>query len=346
MEQSDKNTFPKAQNHNHQHEDHGLHHHEHTHEHEGHVHSHDGHIHNHTDERPKSKYDQAFSLYDLHLHDELVQSEVKTLLANHLNENKTNDVLSYLFGRIEVTSLRVTDNEDSILRMVENINTFCNDNPAFPHPAGICVYPRFVQTVSQSLEVEGMEISTVCGGFPSSQTFPEIKTVETALALKDGATEIDTVMPVGYFLVGDYDTVFNEIDEIRLACGSDTALKVILETGALQTAVNIKKAAILAMYSGADYIKTSTGKIEPGATPMAVYTMCQAIKEYFEKTGIRIGIKVAGGVRTVEDAVGYYTIVKEILGHEWLDNDLFRIGASGLANNILSAIKGENVKLI
>lgn len=311
-----------------------------------HEHNHGAHNHQHSDEHPKSKYDQAFNLYYLHLHDEIVQSEVKTLLASHVQENKTADVLRYLFGRIEVTSLRVTDNEDSILRMVENINTFCNDNPAFPHPAGVCIYPRFVQIASQSMEVEGMEISTVCGGFPSSQTFPEIKTVETALALKDGATEIDTVMPVGYFLVGDYDTVFNEIDELRLACGPDTPLKVILETGALQTAVNIKKAAILAMYSGADYIKTSTGKIEPGATPMAVYTMCNAIKEYYDQTGIRIGIKVAGGVRTVDDAVNYYTIVKEILGNEWLENDLFRIGASGLANNILSAIKGENVKLI
>lgn len=339
MEEQKNHPSNFSENHTHSHG-------EHTHSHDGHTHGHDAHTHHHLEERPQSKYDQALGLYNLHLHDEIVQSEVKTLLSNHISENKTNDVLRYLFGRIEVTSLRVTDNEDSILRMVENINTFCNDNPAFPHPAGICVYPRFVEVASQSLEVEGMEITTVCGGFPSSQTFPEIKTVETALALKDGATEIDTVMPVGYFLVGDYDTVFNDIDEIRLACGQDTVLKVILETGALQTAVNIKKAAILAMYSGADFIKTSTGKIEPGATPMAVYTMCQAIKEYFDQTGIRIGIKVAGGVRTVDDAVNYYTIVKEVLGQEWLEGDLFRIGASGLANNILSAIKGTNVKLI
>lgn len=308
-------------------------------EHNPHHHHHEQH------EHPKSKYEQAFSLYDLHLHDEIEQKEAKDLLATHAQENNTKDVLRYLFGRIEVTSLKVTDNEDSILRMVENINTFCNENPAFPHPAGICVYPRFVQVVSQSLEVEGMQLSTVCGGFPSGQTFPELKTVETALALKDGATEIDTVMPVGFFLVDDYDTVFNELDEIRLACGEDTPLKVILETGALQTALNIKKAAILAMYSGADYIKTSTGKIEPGATPMAVYTMCKAIKEYYNQTGIRIGIKVAGGIRTTQDAVSYYTIVKEVLGQEWLDNDLFRIGASSLANSILSTLTEKKVKL-
>ena len=313
---------------------------------QGHCHCHKGETHNQKDQQLKSKYDQAFDLYNLHLHDEIEQNEVKTLLNNHLNENKTNDVLRYLFGRIEITSLKVTDSEDSILRMVENINTFCNDNPAFPHPAGVCVYPRFIEIASQSLEVEGMEISTVCGGFPSAQTFPEIKTIETALALKDGATEIDTVMPVGYFLVGDYDTVYNELDEIRLACGQESKMKVILETGALQSAVNIKKAAIISMYSGADFIKTSTGKIEPGATPMAAYTMCKAIKEYYELTGRHIGIKVAGGIRTADDAVAYYTIVKEILGQEWLENDLFRIGASSLANNILSTIKGESVKLI
>ncbi len=292
----------------------------------------------------QSKYAQAFSKFNLHLHDEIVQEEVKHLIATHYEENNTKEVMTFLFSTIEMTSLKVTDNEESILRLVENINSFCNENPTFPHPAGICIYPRFVDIVSNSLEVEGMEISTVCGGFPSSQTFPEIKTVETALAIKDGATEIDTVLPLGFFLAEDYDTVFNEIDEIKLSCGDEIPLKVILEAGALQTAVATKKAAILAIYSGADYIKTSTGKIEPGATLPSVYTMCQTIKEYHELTGTKIGIKIAGGVRTTEDAIKYYTIVKEILGDEWLNNSLFRIGASGLANNLLSSITGKQTK--
>ena len=309
-----------------------------------HNHYHD-HEHDHTHEEPlKSRYEQAFSRFDLHLHDEIVQEEAKNLIAKHIEENRSADVLRFLLSTIELTSLKVTDNEDSILQMVERVNSFVNDNPALPHPAGICVYPRFVNIVSNSLEVEEMEISTVCGGFPSSQTFPELKTVETALAVKDGATEIDAVLPVGFFLAEDYDTIYNEIDEIKLACGQDVPLKIILETGALQTAVNVKKAAILAIYSGADYIKTSTGKIEPGATPAAVYTMCQTIREYYEHTGTAIGIKVAGGVRTTEDALKYYTIVKEVLGEEWLNNRLFRIGASGLANNILSEIIGKKVE--
>ena len=311
---------------------------------EHHNHHHD-HEHGHSHDEPlKSRYEQAFSKFDLHLHDEIVQEEAKNLIAKHIEENRTADVLRFLLSTIELTSLKVTDNEDSILQMVERVNSFANDNPALPHPAGICVYPRFVSIVSNSLEVEEMEISTVCGGFPSSQTFPELKTVETALAVKDGATEIDAVLPVGFYLAEDYDTIYNEIDEIKLACGQDVPLKIILETGALQTAVNVKKAAILAIYSGADYIKTSTGKIEPGATPSAVYTMCQTIKEYYEQTGTAIGIKVAGGVRTTEDALKYYTIVKEVLGEEWLNNRLFRIGASGLANNILSEIIGKKVE--
>lgn len=293
----------------------------------------------------QSKYAQAFSRFNLHLHDETEQEEAKRLISAHYGENNTTEVMKFLFSTIELTSLKVTDNEESILDLVERTNSFCNDNPSFPHPAGICVYPRFVNLVSNSLEVEDMEISTVCGGFPSSQTFPEIKTVETALAIKDGATEIDTVLPVGFFLAEDYDTVFNEIDEIKLSCGKETPLKVILEAGALQTAVATKKAAILAIYSGADYIKTSTGKIEPGATPASVYTMCQTIKEYYNITGTKIGIKIAGGVRTAEDAVKYYTLVKEILGQEWLNNTLFRIGASSLANNLLSYITGKQTKV-
>jgi deoxyribose-phosphate aldolase len=297
----------------------------------------------HHEEESISKYEQMFRKYDFHLHDEIVQENVKKILAEKKHKYETEAVKKFLFSTIELTSLKVTDSEDSILKLTEKVNKFTDANPDLPHLAGICVYPRFASIVSNSLEADGIEISSVCGGFPSSQTFPEIKTVETALALKDGATEIDTVLPVGYFLAEDYEQVSDEINEIKETCGEETTLKVILETGALQTATNIKKAAMVAMYSGADFIKTSTGKIEPGATPAAVYVMCQAIKDYYNETGRKVGIKVAGGIHTTDDAINYYTIIKEILGEEWLTPNWFRIGASSLANNLLSDIKGTKV---
>ena len=296
------------------------------------------------DGKMTSKYDTALNLYNTRLKDEDAEKAVKAILEK-VSENNTNDVKRFLFSTIEITSLTVTDNEDSILALTEKINDFTEENPTFPHPAAICVYPRFAKIVSESLEADGVEITCVAGGFPSSQTFPEVKTIETSLALKDGATEIDIVLPVGFFLAGDYEQVCDEIEEAKAIVGEESNLKVILETGALKTAENIKKAAILSMYSGADFIKTSTGKIEVSATPMAVYVMCQAIKEYFDTTGRKVGIKIAGGVRTTEQAVAYYTIVKEVLGKEWLYTEFFRIGASRLANNILTDLTGKTVHL-
>ena len=296
------------------------------------------------DGKMTSKYDTALNLYNTRLKDEDAEKAVKAILEK-VSENNTNDVKRFLFSTIEITSLTVTDNEDSILALTEKINDFTEENPTFPHPAAICVYPRFAKIVSESLEADGVEITCVAGGCPSSQTFPEVKTIETSLALKDGATEIDIVLPVGFFLAGDYEQVCDEIEEAKAIVGEESNLKVILETGALKTAENIKKAAILSMYSGADFIKTSTGKIEVSATPMAVYVMCQAIKEYFDTTGRKVGIKIAGGVRTTEQAVAYYTIVKEVLGKEWLYTEFFRIGASSLANNILTDLTGKTVHL-
>lgn len=194
------------------------------------------------------------------------------------------------------------------------------------------------------MEVDGVEIACVSGSFPSSQARIEVKVAEASLAVADGATEIDIVMPVGKFLSGDYEGVCDETSEQKAACGEDVAMKVILETGAIKTASNIKKASILAMYAGADYIKTSTGKLEPAATPEAAYVMCQAIKEYYEETGIQIGFKPAGGINTVMDAITYYTIVKEVLGEKWLTNKWFRLGTSRLANMLLSELKGEQIK--
>ena len=205
------------------------------------------------------------------------------------------------------------------------------------------MYPNFAAIVKNTLEVDGVNIACVSGGFPSSQTFIEVKVAETALAIVDGADEIDIVISIGKFLSGDYEGMCEEIQELKEVC-KEHHLKVILETGALKSASNIKKASILSMYSGADFIKTSTGKQQPAATPEAAYVMCEAIKEYYQKTGNKIGFKPAGGINTVNDAIIYYTIVKELLGEEWLDNQLFRLGTSRLANLLLSDIKGEEIK--
>ena len=315
-------------------------------EHHHHEHDHEcscGHEHHHHDERPENMYEQALSLYDCNISDEEVREAVKKIIAERVHENDTPEVKKFLMGSVELTTLKTTDSEESVLAFTEKVNQFDETYPDIPHVATICVYPCFAKTVSETLEIDGVEIACVSGSFPSSQTFPEIKIAETALAIKDGATEIDMVLPVGKFLSGNYEDVADEIAEMKAVCG-DHKMKVILETGCLKTASNIKKAAILAMYGGADYIKTSTGKLEPAATPEAAYVMCQAIKEYFTKTGIQIGFKPAGGLNSVMDALIYYTIVKDVLGERWLTNQWFRMGTSRLANLLLSEIVGEETK--
>ena len=230
------------------------------------------------------------------------------------------------------------------MAFTERVNQFDAEYPDLPHVATICVYPCFAKIVSETLEVDGVEVACVSGSFPSSQALIEVKVAETALAVRDGATEIDIVMPVGKFLAGDFESVCDDINELKQVCGEDVAMKVILETGDLRNGSDIKKASILSMYAGADYIKTSTGKEKISATPEAAYVMCQAIKEYYDETGIQIGFKPAGGINTVTDALTYYTIVKEVLGDKWLTNKWFRMGTSRLANLLLSEIVGEEVK--
>lgn len=291
-----------------------------------------------------SKYDEALAKYDTNLDDNAVRDAVRKIIAEKVHENDTMEVKRFLFGSIELTSLKTTDSEESILAFTERVNDFDSHYPDLPHIATICVYPCFADIVAESLEVDGVEIACVSGSFPSSQARIEVKVAETSLAVADGATEIDIVMPVGKFLSGDYEGVCDEIQELKAACGEEVPMKVILETGALKTATNIKKASILAMYAGADYIKTSTGKLEPAATPEAAYVMCQAIKEYYDETGIQIGFKPAGGINSVMDAIIYYTIVKEVLGEKWLTNKWLRLGTSRLANMLLSEIEGEQVK--
>ena len=291
----------------------------------------------------KSEYEQALEQYDLNITDEDVKDAVTKIIAEKVSENDNPEVKKFLLGSVELTTLSTADTEEKVLAMVEKVNKFDSEYPALPHVAAVCAYPCFTKLIADSLEVDGVDITNVTGNFPSSQALLEVKTIETALAIKDGATQIDIVMPVGKFLSGDYEGVCDTIGELKQTCG-DVPMKVILETGDLRNARDIKTAAVLAMYAGADYLKTSTGKEKISATPESVYVLCQAIKEYHKKTGIQIGLKPAGGINTVMDAVIYYTIVKEVLGEKWLTNYWFRMGTSRLTNLLLSEIIGSETK--
>lgn len=290
-----------------------------------------------------NKYNEALSKYNTALKDDEVAAATAKLIEKHLEENNTKDVKKFLFHCIDLTTLKCTDSEPSVMQFTQRVNDFVDKYPDLDNVAAICVYPNMAEIVNDTLEADNVNIACVSGGFPSSQTFIEVKVAETSLALHAGADEIDIVISVGKFLSGDYEGMCDEIEELKDVCG-EKHLKVILETGALATAENIKKASILSMYSGADFIKTSTGKEKPATTPEAAYVMCQAIKEYFLETGRKVGFKPAGGINTVEDALTYYTIVKEVLGKEWLNNELFRLGTSRLANLLLSDITGEETK--
>ncbi len=291
----------------------------------------------------KSKYDAALAKYNTQLDDAEVAAQAAKIMTEKVPANDTMDVKKFLFNCIDLTTLKSEDSDESVMKFTQKVNQFDELHPDLKNVAAICVYPNFAEIVKDTLEVEDVKIACVSGGFPSSQTFIEVKVAETAMAIMEGADEIDIVISVGKFLSGNYEEMCDEIQELKETC-KDHHLKVILETGALKTASNIKKASILSMYAGADFIKTSTGKQQPAATPEAAYVMCQAIKEYYKETGIKIGFKPAGGINTVNDALVYYTIVKEILGEEWLNNSLFRLGTSHLANLLLSDILGQETK--
>jgi len=289
-----------------------------------------------------SKYDDLFNYYNCDLNEETIKKDIEKLLADHYTENDTIEVYKQCLNQIDLTSLNGTDTQDEIISMVNKVNGFKNVFPHLPNVAAICVYPALVPVVKEHL-TENIGISAVAGGFPASQTFIEVKIAETAMSVLEGATEIDVVISIGKFLEGNYEEVYEELSEIKASC-RHAHLKVILETGALKTAANIKKASILAMEAGADFIKTSTGKFPVAATLEATYVMCHAIKEWNETNEVKVSFKPAGGIVTTEDAVKYFTLVKAILGKEWLDNTMFRFGASRLANNLLSSIEGKEVK--
>lgn len=293
-------------------------------------------------ETSRNKYEATLAKYNTQLSDADVQAQVAAWIEKKVPENNTEKVKKLLFNCIDLTTLNTTDSDESVMRFTEKVNKFEEEFPDLNNVAAICVYPNFAQVVKDTLEVESVKIACVSAGFPSAQTFIEVKIAETAMAIMEGADEIDIVISVGKFLSGDYETLCEEMMELKETC-KEVHLKVILETGALKTAENIKKASILSMYAGADFIKTSTGKQQPAATPEAAYVMCQAIREYYELTGNKVGFKPAGGINCVNDALIYYTIVKETLGEEWLNNKLFRLGTSRLSNLLLSEIKGEEL---
>lgn len=281
-----------------------------------------------------NKYRETMSKFTSFSSDEDISKIVSSLLDTHFKENFTIDVLKQIHGCIDLTTLTTLDTKESVWDMVDKVvNSYEGKRPDVDNVAAICVYPLFVDIVKQALTAQDVKIASVAGGFPSSQTFTEIKVAETAMAVMAGAEEIDVVMNLGYFLEEDYETLADELSEIKDSCRG-AKLKVIIETGALATAENIRKATILSLYSGADFVKTSTGKGYSGASLEAVYVICKVLREYAKISGRKAGIKIAGGVKTSEDAVRYYTIVKEVLGNDWLNKDLFRIGASSLVDDI------------
>lgn len=257
---------------------------------------------------------------------------------------ETDGVYRLCYSAIDLTTLSCSDSVESVTAFARKAVEFYTNYPAIANVASICIYPPFVETVGLAVDDTPMRITSVAGGFPSSQTFLEVKMLETAMAVENGADEIDIVLNVGKMLEGHYDEVANEVEVIRAEMSPEVVLKVIIESGALKTPDLIRKASLLSMFAGADFVKTSTGKIDVSATPEAAVVMCQAIRDYYRKTGRKVGFKPAGGVRSAEDAALYYTIVEEILGKEWLTPELFRIGASSAANNLLTAIEGREVK--
>ena len=289
-----------------------------------------------------NKFEKLFAEFPCTLTDELVKKNVATILAQHTEENNTRDVWMQCLHQIDLTTLNGEDTTSKVATMAQLVNDFDGHFPGVPNVAAMCVYPALVETAKEVL-TEPIGIAAVAGGFPASQTFIEVKVAEAAMAVAAGATEIDIVISIGKFLESNYQEVFDEISEIKAAI-RDAHLKVILETGILQSAENIYKASILAMAAGADFIKTSTGKVAINATPETTYIMCNAIKDWYNKTGKKVCYKPAGGISTTIEAVQHYTLVKEILGTNWLNNESFRFGASRLANNLLTSIMGSEIK--
>lgn len=272
------------------------------------------------------------------------------LIASNLEQVVSDEVLKECFSMMDLTTLNTKDTPASVAKLMEKVNSFAADYPDYPLPASVCVYPNFASVLKEHRRHPEVHVTTVAGCFPTSQSFLEVKLHEIEMAVRSGADEIDIVLALNSFLAGDYETAGAEIRESR-ACidrvsaelGRPVVLKVILETGLLVTHERIADASFLAMENGADFIKTSTGKVEVNATPVAAYVMCECIRKFHEQTGRKVGFKAAGGISSAMDAVCYYSIVSTLLGKEWLNKNLFRFGVSRLANQLLSAVEQKTV---
>lgn len=288
------------------------------------------------------RYNEAIAASRVISDDKAVAAEVAKIMEK-VPEYESKETYAFILGCIDLTTLSTDDSQKSVAAFTRRVNDFDNDYPQYPHVAAICVYSNFAEVVKTELDVTGVDIAVVAGCFPSSQTFTAVKVADCALAVEAGANEVDIVFPVGLYRDENFEDLCDEIIELKHTV-KHAKLKVILETGALKTAEDIKRASVLSLYSEADFLKTSTGKIYPGASLEAAYVMCQCIKEYYQNTGRKVGFKASGGIRTTADAMGYYTIVREVLGEEWLTPEYFRIGASSLANSLLSSLEEKEVK--
>lgn len=271
-------------------------------------------------------------------------------IAGSLENFRTRQVMQDCFSFMDLTSLKTQDTDQSILKLVNKVNSFHESYPDVPNPASICVFPNFAKTVKDALTADDVHVTVVSACFPTSQSFIEVKVKECEMAVRDGADEVDIVLPLNAFMAGDFDRASDEILQVRRCIdavaaeqGRKVTLKVILETGLLVSPENIANASFLAMESGADFIKTSTGKVEVNATPVAAYVMCECIAAYYRLTDVKVGFKPAGGMSSAADAACYYAIVSNVLGKEWLDRKLFRLGVSRMANNLLSEMDQKTV---
>ena len=293
--------------------------------------------------------DSLFEKYGYAPDKEKISKRLDAIAAN-IDNVTSPAVLKTCMSIMDLTTLKTEDTPASVAKLVGKVNSFMNDFPEYPLPASVCVFSNLASVVKENLAGEDVHVTAVSGCFPTSQSFLEVKVKECELAVRNGADEIDIVLALNSFMAGDYDSARTEIramrkaiDEVAAELDRKVVLKVILETGLLVTPERIADASLLAMDEGADFIKTSTGKVSVNATPMAAYVMCECIKAFHTKTGRKVGFKAAGGISTAKDAVCYYSIVKTILGEEWLNKDLFRFGVSRLANALMSAIEQKTV---
>ena len=281
--------------------------------------------------------------------EEKIAAGIKAI-ADNLDQLSSPEVLKQCFSIMDLTTLSTSDTVESVSKLVDKVNKLAEAYPDYPAPASICVYPNFAQTVRSRKNNPAVHVTTVSSCFPTAQSFLEVKVLECEMAVRGGADEIDIVLALNSFLAGDYDrayeeivTMKNAIDKAAAAEKREVVLKVILETGLLVTPANIAQASFLAMEAGADFIKTSTGKVSVNATPVAAYVMCEAIRRYYEVSGRKVGFKAAGGISTASDAICYYYIVSNILGRDWLCKERFRFGVSRLGNSLMSAIEQKTV---